>query len=88
VLYREELEMLSSRLDLHVVHILSEPMVGWQGEHGLLTQTMLDRQLPADRDEVHFFICGPTVMTQLAERWLAALGIRPSRIHNELFEWV
>jgi ferredoxin-NADP reductase len=88
VLYREELEMLSSRLDLHMVHILGESMEGWQGEHGLLTQSMLDRHLPAVRDGLHFFLCGPTVMSQLAERWLAALGIRHSRIHNELFEWV
>ncbi len=88
VLYREELEMLSTKLDLNIVHIIGEHILGWQGEHGLLTQSILDRNLPVDRGELQYFICGPTVMTQLAERWLAALGIRPSRIHNELFEWV
>lgn len=88
VLYREDLETLTTRLDLRVVHIVGEPPDGWHGERGLLTQAMLERHLPERRGELHYFICGPTAMTRVAENWLAALGIRQNRIHNELFEWV
>jgi len=88
VLYREELDALAAQLDLRVVHILGEPPEDWHGEHGLLTQAMLDRTLPPDHGEWHYFLCGPTAMTQAAEKWLAALGVRPGRIHCELFEWV
>jgi len=87
-LYREELDMLASRLDLRVVHIMGEPPEDWDGESGLLTQAMLDRYLPAERTELHYFLCGPAAMTQSAEKSLAALGIRSARIHSELFEWV
>jgi len=88
VLYREELEALAARLDLRVIHIIGEPPEDWHGERGLLTRAMLERHLPASRGELHCFICGPTAMTQVAESWLAALGIRRARIHTELFEWV
>lgn len=88
VLYREELETLATRLNLQVVHIIGEPPDDWRGERGLPTQAMLERHLPANRGELHCFLCGPTAMTQAAENWLAALGIRPAHIHNELFEWV
>jgi len=88
VLYYEELDVLASRLNLQIVHILGEPPAGWRGEAGVLTQAMLDRHLPASRAQLHYFLCGPVVMTQSAEKWLAALGIRSVQIHSELFEWV
>ena len=88
VLYREELKKLEGKLDLRVIHILGEPPEGWRGECGLLTQAMLERHLPESNSELHCFICGPIAMTQVAESGLVALGVRPARIHNELFEWV
>ncbi|OGA44804.1 MAG: oxidoreductase [Betaproteobacteria bacterium RIFCSPLOWO2_12_FULL_62_58] len=87
-LYREEPDALAGRLNLRIIHILGEPPEGWDGERGLLTQAMLERHLPADRAQLHYFVCGPTAMTQSAEKWLAALGIRSAQIHSELFEWV
>ena len=87
-LYRSELDALASRLDLRVIHVLGEPPQDWQGERGVLTQAVLDRHLPATRGELHYFICGPVPMTQAAEAWLTALGVRRSWIHTELFEWV
>jgi len=87
-LYREELEGLNGRLDLQVVHIVGEPPENWTGERGVLTRAALDRHLPANRRELHYFVCGPVPMTQGAERWLAALGVPAARIHSELFEWV
>ncbi len=88
VLYREELEALAASLDLRVIHILGEPPEDWRGERGLLTPAILERHLPASRGGLHCFICGPTAMTQVTEKWLAALGIQRARIHSELFEWV
>jgi len=88
VLYREELEALATRLNLVVVHILIEPPEGWQGECGFVTQDILERHLPANRCALHYFICGPSAMTQTVDSLLAALGVRSAQIHNELFEWV
>jgi predicted ferric reductase len=88
VLYREELDGLVGRLALRIVHVLGEPPADWSGERGLPTQAILGRHLPANRRELHYFVCGPTAMTQAAERWLAALGVSPVRVHSERFEWV
>ncbi len=88
ILYREELDALTTKLNLRVIHILHQPSADWKGEQGLLSESMIDRHLPPSRSDLHYFICGPTAMAQLAEQWLAALGIRSHRIHNELFQWV
>jgi predicted ferric reductase len=87
-LYREELDALAGRLDLRIVHVVGEPPADWPGERGLPTQEMLARHLPANRRELHYFLCGPAAMTQSAEKWLAALGVPRAQIHSELFEWV
>ncbi|MBL0423102.1 ferric reductase-like transmembrane domain-containing protein [Ramlibacter sp. AW1] len=91
VAFREELDQLQQRLDLRVVHVLSEPPAGWTGEHGLITQDLLARplnSLQAERGDREYFVCGPTAMTQSVEAALAALGVDARRVHSELFEWV
>ncbi len=87
-LYREEIDALAGRLDLRVVHVIGEPPPQWQGERGLLTPEILERHLPENRGDLHYYLCGPTAMTRAAERWLAALGVPRTRVHSELFEWV
>lgn len=84
--FREELEALKSRLKLTVVHVLDEPPVPWQGETGRIDAGLLDRHLPADRNLLHYFICGPEAMTQSVERLLHGLGIPLSHLHTELFD--
>jgi ferredoxin-NADP reductase len=49
---------------------------------------MLDHHLPANRGELHYFVGGPTLMTQSIEKWLASLHVAPAQVHSELFEWV
>lgn len=88
VAYREELEALSRRLALRVVHVLLEPPADWSGERGFIARDVLARHLPAEAAAQEFFLCGPTPMTQDVERSLAALGVPASRIHSEIFDWV
>lgn len=88
VLYREELETLSTRLNLRVVHVLREPPEDWRGERGLLTQAILEKHFPESRVGMQCYLCGPTAMTQAAEKGLAALGVPAAHVHSELFEWV
>jgi predicted ferric reductase len=88
VAFREELEALSQKLDLKVVHVLLEPPVGWSGETGFVTEDILMRHLPVTRHRLDYFLCGPTPMTKGAEEALAALGIAAQRVHSEIFDWV
>jgi len=88
VAFREELQQLTQRLDLRVVHVLSEPPPRWTGERGFIDAAVLARHLPAQRDGLEFLTCGPTPMTVAVEQALASLGVPASRVHAELFEWV
>lgn len=41
VIFREELERLRERLDLHLVHVLAEPPQGWSGHAGRIDEALL-----------------------------------------------
>jgi predicted ferric reductase len=86
-LFREELQALTTRIDLRVVHLLERPPAGWRGEQGFLTQAMLDRWLP-HRGRHAYFVCGPGPMMDVAEAALARLGVPLSDLHSERFDLV
>ena len=86
--FRDELEELSSRMDLKVIHILEDPPEKWEGEEGFLTREILERHLPENRDGFRYFLCGPTPMTDAARKHLAALGVPLAHIDNEIFDMV
>jgi NAD(P)H-flavin reductase len=85
---RETISELASHLDLRVVHVLSEPPPGWEGESGYVRTDLLDRHLPANRHELEYFVCGPEPMIAAVERSLYELGVPLSRAHSELFDLV
>jgi predicted ferric reductase len=88
VAFREELERLSQRLDLKIVHVLLEPPPEWSGERGFVTEDLLRRHLPTARENFEYLLCGPTPMSTSVERALAALGVPAARVHSEVFDWV
>jgi predicted ferric reductase len=88
ITFREELEKLKARLDLTVVHVLSEPPVGWTGERGFMTAEVLMRHLPKPCADHEYFICGPAVMMDAIERGLGELGVPMSKYHSERYSFV
>lgn len=87
-IFREELAELARRLALAIVHVVQEPPVGWSGETGYITETVLRRALPSAALGHTFFICGPKPMTDLVLPSLRRLGVALRRIHFEFFEMV
>jgi predicted ferric reductase len=85
ITFREYIEGLESRLNLEVVHVLSQPGEGWQGEKGHLDAAVLDRHLPARRERLQYFICGPERMMVTAEGALSKLGIHGEHVYSERF---
>jgi len=83
---RQELDELAARLDLKLVHVLSEPPQDWAGERGFITEEVMRRQLPADTRDLHFFVCGPAPMIRLVEANLGRLGVPLRRLHSEIFD--
>ncbi|GLV34496.1 uncharacterized protein CBL_09744 [Carabus blaptoides fortunei] len=89
ILCREQLDKLQKAdKRLTVEHVLSEPSDRWTGDRGHVNKTLLkatldsqcaDTQLfPAD---VHVFVCGPTVFTNLAQSILSEMGYEKQHMH-------
>lgn len=98
---REAFEQLTERLALTFVAVLEKPrglersaelgqpqppVAAWHSEQGWMTRAILERYLPADFREYHYFICGPQAMTQAVESFLHQLRVPLRHIHTELFD--
>jgi len=88
VIFREELETLKDRLRLKLVHVLRQPPTDWQGERGVVSVPLLEKNLPDNRHEYEYFLCGPKPMTQCVEEALHELNVPLGRVHSELFNLV
>jgi predicted ferric reductase len=83
--YAEEIERLREQLDLEVVYVLEDPDDGWEGETGFVDAAMLDRQLPRERVQRAYFICGPPPMMDAVHAALVEHGVEEARIEMERF---
>ena len=88
VIYREELDELTERLDLTVVHVLDEAPEGWEGETGFVDRNMLARHLGERPDRARYFMCGPTAMMGAVEDALHELAVPGAHIDFEQFDLV
>lgn len=71
---REELEVLKPRLNLTIVHVLTDPPDGWTGEKGFITPEVFKRhlhlQIPFRTSQ---FRVGETTMRRIyANKWIFA----------------
>ena len=88
ITFREELEALTSRIDLTVVHVLQNPDDGWTGERGFIDADLFHRHLPPRYAAHEYFICGPDAMMDAIERTLSGLDVPMSRYHSERYSFV
>jgi predicted ferric reductase len=85
ITFREELETLRQRVNLRVVHVLTDPPPGWQGETGFIDAPLLGRHLPSDLRRTELFLCGPPPMLTAAIAGLERFGVAPADVHAEQF---
>jgi predicted ferric reductase len=88
ITFREELEALKVRLNLTVVHVLSNPPADWTGERGYITADMFRRHLPLPYADHEYFICGPDRMMDTIEMALDELHVPMSKYHSERYSFV
>lgn len=86
--FREELEELSEKIDLDVVHALEEPPDDWKGEEGFVTRELLERRLPRELFSRSYFVCGPEPMMEAVRSALLEMGVEEERIQMEKFSLV
>jgi predicted ferric reductase len=88
-IFLEEIEALTERLDLRVVHVVERPEPDWTGETGYIDADLLRRHLPQRAERQQYFMCGPPPMLDALEAVLDdELGIPVDHIHTERFEFV
>ncbi len=91
VIFKKELDELQNKYEgrLHIIHVLDDAPLNWQGESGLLNGEMLkkifDRIPKWDIQETQYLMCGPEGMMKNIETVLAALEIPKERIFKESF---
>lgn len=84
ITFADDLAELERRLDLRVIHVLSEPPPDWQGERGRIDRPLLERALDRIDRPLNVFICGPPALVDAAEAALRGLVPRAD-VHAERF---
>ena len=81
-----DIEKLKKELALTVVHVLEKPTGKIACEKGYISQTILEKYLPTEKQNLFFFQCGPLPMIKAMQPYLKNLGISNKRIHSEEYE--
>jgi predicted ferric reductase len=90
LLFRGELRQLQQRMDLTVVEVLRRPPPSWIGAAGSIDERLLTALLPGKfrRNQLDYFLCGPTAMLIDVLTVLDRLDVPQPRIHTEQFDLV
>ncbi len=86
VVFREELQALTSRLNLTLLHVLQEPPADWSGLRGVLSEENVLTACCGVVKGARYFVCGPKPMSDAVLRTLRAARIPLHRVHCELFD--
>ena len=86
VIYREELDALSKRDGLEVIHTLTRAQpAGWSGYARRIDDAMLSEVARPFGSGALAFICGPTPLVETAADGLERAGLAADRIRTERF---
>lgn len=91
IIFKKEFDELEDQFEgrMHVIHILDDAPINWQGESGLLNQEMLkkilDRIPDWGNDNTQYLMCGPEGMMKNVEKYLDTFGIEKSNVYKESF---
>ncbi len=83
--FREQLDELTSRMNLRVIYVLERPPADWRGERGYIDAAVLRKYLPLRYQRYQYFVCGPEAMMDAIETTLPGIGVPRDRIHTERF---
>jgi ferredoxin-NADP reductase len=85
VTFAEQLDELRERIDLRIVHVLSQAPADWTGERGRITADLLQRHAPEDLSRWDFFLCGAPTPVDAGTTALSEIGLPPEQVHAERF---
>lgn len=79
ILFRDDLESWSGRLDMTVKVTVDRAAADWRGSVGVVTK--LIAHAPLDPQEATALVCGPEIMLRFATRALIERGLAANRIY-------
>lgn len=89
IIFYETLNLYNNEnANLNVTHVISNPSVNWNGEKGLLSEEKLNaiiKKYKVPISDAHFYLCGPPILLNNANKVLKELGINDNRIFIEKF---
>jgi 3-phenylpropionate/trans-cinnamate dioxygenase ferredoxin reductase subunit len=90
LLFRDELGVLRTQLDLEVTEVLRRPVPDWNGHTGDIGVGLLTAVLAAEEPlgDLDYFLCGPPGLVIDALDALSVLDVPLDRIHTEQFDMV
>jgi len=86
IAFLDEIKKLEKKLNLSVTHVLEIASKKVKSDVGFISKEILERDLPSNRDELFYFICGPVPMIEAMEVYMRALGIPRRQITSEKYE--
>ncbi len=85
IVFREELETIASQMPtFSLVHVLSEPEMGWTGEVGRLTEALIQRYVSEPQGAL-WWISGPPPMVNAYKQLLAQMGMPEEDVRIDSF---
>lgn len=91
IIFKQQLDELRQKVGdrLEVIHVLSQPLNGWEGPKGRINQTLASQMLAAlpdfDAKTTEFYLCGPEGMMHEVENCLTLLRVPAELIRKEHF---
>ena len=84
--FANELAELEKKLpNFKKVLILEKPDEGWKGYRGYITAEILQNELAEDKQNLHYFVCGPLPMMNAIRKLMESLHIPDKNVHYEEF---
>ncbi|WP_214370057.1 ferric reductase-like transmembrane domain-containing protein [Pseudonocardia sp. H11422] len=90
LLFSDEIDELTGRLNLVVVQTVTQPPDGWTGPTGRVDRQLLEAVLPGPfrRNQLDYFLCGSPGLVGGAVAALDELAVPAQRVHTEQFDMV
>ena len=86
IIFFNDIESLKKKLNLKVFYVLEKQKTPGNYLQGYITHDLLNQELPENRADLYYFVCGPLPMIDAMETHMSHLGIPDFQVTTEKYE--